>query len=104
MKLINPIESSSQLYSLYSSGKKGYIANIKYNGNKSPLKGTIKLHKTSCMYCNPHNLRGIKPERKIPFVTGELLYAETLKEAYKIIFAFQANGQFFYYRCYICKP
>ena len=78
--------------------KDGYVLNIDF-GNY-----VVKLHRTSCRFCNPEEVWGIKVESKIAHKTGETWYAESIEEADAKAAEMVRNRGFSYSSCKLCNP
>jgi len=78
--------------------KDGYVLNMDF-GNYM-----VKLHRTSCRFCNPDEVWGIKVESKIEHQTGETWYADKIGEAEAKAAEMVQNRGFRYSSCKICNP
>lgn len=90
------IVSDEQLTKLISTD--GYLVNIDY-----PTKD-IKLHKTSCRFCDPRNSGGVKVDSKRANNTGEFWFSESSKEASKKANEIAMDKGYAYSTCSECNP
>ena len=77
--------------------KEGYILNVTWNH-------MIKLHLTSCRFCNPNRVFGIKVGSKIENETGETWYSDKKGEAEAKATEMVRNRGYGYSSCKICNP
>lgn len=74
--------------------KKGYILNV------NSINKVIKLHLTSCRYCNPYEVWGIKVNSKMSNKTGETWFSLSKEEAREL----NKNKSYEYSPCRVCNP
>jgi len=94
--LLKNIRSDEELLLLRS--KDGYIINIDF------INKVIKLHLTSCRFCNPNRVFGIKVGSKIENETGETWYSDKKGEAEVKATEMVRNRGYGYSSCKICNP
>jgi len=94
--LLKELQTDRELLS--SRNKEGYILNVD-SWNK-----VIKLHLTSCRYCNPHEEGGIQVESKIMNKTGETWYSDQKEEVEAKATEMVRKKGYSYSSCDVCKP
>jgi hypothetical protein len=76
----------------------GFLLNIDY-----PTKN-VKLHKITCVHCNPDNSLAVKPSSKRQNKTGEIWFSDSRQEAdSKAIEIIKKRG-YQYTMCSRCNP
>jgi hypothetical protein len=76
----------------------GFLLKIDY-----PTKN-IKLHKTTCVNCNPDNPASVKPSSKRQNKTGEFWYSANRQEANSKALEISERRGYKYSFCLRCKP
>jgi hypothetical protein len=76
----------------------GFLLNIDY-----PTEN-IKLHRITCMHCNPDNSLAVKPSSKRRNRTGEIWYSEKREEADSKAIEVSKKRGYRYSFCHRCKP
>ena len=85
-----------QLKNLLSDS--GFLLNIDY-----PTKN-IKLHKITCIHCNPDNSVAVKPSSKRQGKTGEIWYSDKRQGVNSKAIEVSEKRGFRYSFCLKCKP
>ena len=94
--LLIEVLDNRHLSRLISNG--GFLLNVDYPTN------SVKLHKISCMYCNPDNSVSVKPSSKRQNKTGELWYSENRQEANSKAIEISKKRGYQYTTCSHCNP
>jgi hypothetical protein len=76
----------------------GFLLNIDY-----PTRN-VKLHRITCMHCNPDNSVAVKPSTKRENKTGEIWFSDKRKEANSKAIEISEKRGFRYSFCLTCKP
>jgi hypothetical protein len=76
----------------------GFLLNIDY-----PTKN-VKLHKITCMHCNPDNSLAVKPSSKRQNKTGEIWFSDKRQEADSKAIEIVKKRGYQYTACSRCNP
>ena len=76
----------------------GFLLNIDY-----PTRN-VKLHRITCIHCNPDNSVAVKPSSKRHDKTGEIWYSDKREEANSKAIEVSEKRGFRYSFCLKCKP
>jgi hypothetical protein len=77
---------------------RGFLLNIDY-----PTKN-VKLHRITCMHCNPDNPLSVEPSSKRKNKTGEIWYSDERQEANSKAMEVSKKRGYRYSFCLRCKP
>jgi hypothetical protein len=78
--------------------EKGFLLNIDYQIRN------VKLHRITCMHCNPDNSVAVKPSSKRQNKTGEIWYSDKRQEANSKAIETSKKRGYRYSFCLKCKP